>query len=115
MIRSLSITVLSSTDISPMGEVPPFSLHITGILLYTILKDSRKLVPILPTMIFNSRKRASKPNPLAISFDLATCPSFLASSSFLAVGSSVFSPPGPSFAKNCRLRGSFSRSLRLQR
>ena len=45
-----------------------------------------------------------------ISLLLATCPSFRASSSFLLVGSSVFSPPGPSFAKNCRLYSSITSS-----
>ena len=65
----------------------------------TLWKVSKKLIPIFPVQIFNTKNRAKSPIPFAISRDLATCPSFLASSNFFCVAGSVFSPPGPSLAK----------------
>ena len=48
-------------------------------------------------------KKAANERPKTSSLLFATCPSFLVSSFFFAVASSVFSPPGPSLAKNWRL------------
>ena len=57
-------------------------------------------LPIQPAKIFNVRKNASNTKAATISVLFATCPFFLASSNFLGVASSVFSPPTPSFANN---------------
>ncbi len=90
------------------GISPSYIFIASAKLPYTLWKQPINLFPITPRYTFIIRKSASITNALAISLLLATCPSFLASDSFLDVGSSVFSPPGPSLAKNCRLYASTS-------
>ena len=75
----------------------------SGILLYIALKISRNCTPMCPTQNFNIRNSASSSSPFVISRLLATCPFLRASFNFFWVAGSVFSPPMPSFAKNCRL------------
>ena len=79
-----------------------FALFLTnsGIFVYVKVNISKKPLYRKDINILSSKKRSIKSNALFNSLLLATLPSFLASLNFLAVGSSVFSPPGPSLANH---------------
>ena len=72
-------------------------------LINTIKRNCNIEDEIIDVEILRQPNKTNKSTAVFKSWLLATCRSSLALSSFLGVAASVFSPPAPSFAKNCRL------------